>query len=346
MVRIPESPPLIKRVDKSDERPLWSVMIPVYNCLSYLKETLESVLSQDTGDMFMQIEVIDDCSTDGDVQRVVHEVGKGRVSYFRQPQNCGSLRNFETCINRARGHYVHLLHGDDRVKNGYYAEIEKLFALHPAAGAAFTDYRYINHVGEILMIRNPKLPEQGGIVSDFLTRSAKHQLLQPPAITVKRSVYESLGSFYAVHYGEDWEMWTRIASRFPIAYSPKPMAFYRVAHGIGITNNSFRSGQNIKDINKVISIIQNYLPEEIRSSSLREAKNYYAVYSIRVANGLLGENSQAAVKQVQGAWEMSKTFSTLFWMLRFYIMYYSGIKTLFKGKVPEYFKISRYMAPN
>ncbi|WP_207423423.1 glycosyltransferase family 2 protein [Desertivirga brevis] len=320
-------------------------MIPAYNCISYLKETLESVLIQDPGEMFMQIEVVDDCSTDGDVEGIVNEIGKGRVGYFRQSRNCGSLRNFETCINRSKGHYVHLLHGDDRVNFGYYSEIEKLFALNPAAGAAFTDYRYINHVGEVLMIRNPKLPEQGGIVSDFLTRSAKYQIVQPPAITVKRSVYESLGSFYAVHYGEDWEMWTRIASQFPIAFSPKPMAFYRVAHGIGITNNSFRSGQNIKDINKVISIIQNYLPEEIRSKSLKEARKYYAIYSIRVANGLLAENSRAAIKQVEGAWEMSKNFSTFFWMLRFYLMYYSGIKVLLKGGIPSFFKISRYITP-
>jgi glycosyltransferase involved in cell wall biosynthesis len=41
-------------------RPLWSVMIPTYNCADYLRETLASVLAQDPGPEEMQIEVVDD----------------------------------------------------------------------------------------------------------------------------------------------------------------------------------------------------------------------------------------------------------------------------------------------
>ena len=43
-------------------------MIPVYNAGNYLKETLESVLSQALPEGEMQIEVVDDCSTEIDVQ--------------------------------------------------------------------------------------------------------------------------------------------------------------------------------------------------------------------------------------------------------------------------------------
>ncbi|MEO5996733.1 MAG: glycosyltransferase, partial [Chitinophagaceae bacterium] len=77
--RIPESPPVIAALANNENRPLWSVMIPTYNCISFVKNALQSVLAQDRGVFNMQIEVIDDCSTDGDVGALVEEIGKGRV---------------------------------------------------------------------------------------------------------------------------------------------------------------------------------------------------------------------------------------------------------------------------
>ncbi len=47
--RIPQHPPEIKSVPDHMKRPLWSVMIPAYNCSNYLIENLESVLLQDPG---------------------------------------------------------------------------------------------------------------------------------------------------------------------------------------------------------------------------------------------------------------------------------------------------------
>src|SRR5882757_2983365 len=109
------TPPLIVPDRGPQERPLWSVMIPSYNCSNYLRETLLSVLAQDPGPEKMQIEVIDDHSTDADIAALVAEIGKGRVEFFRQEENIGSLRNFETCLNRSVGHWVHLLHGDRNI---------------------------------------------------------------------------------------------------------------------------------------------------------------------------------------------------------------------------------------
>src|SRR5271154_6012395 len=99
--RIPLQPPDIEPVPDLVSRPLWSVMIPTYNCSQYLTENILSVLEQDQAIGQMQIEVIDDDSTDTDVKSLVEKIGNGRVLYYRQPQNVGSLRNFETGLNRA-----------------------------------------------------------------------------------------------------------------------------------------------------------------------------------------------------------------------------------------------------
>ena len=108
-------------------RPTWSVMIPTHNCASYLCKTLTGVLNQDMGVEKMQIEVIDDHSTKDNPEEIVRNVAGNRVAFYRQPQNKGHNGNFETCLNRAHGKYVHLLHGDDIVIPDYYKRVQKIF---------------------------------------------------------------------------------------------------------------------------------------------------------------------------------------------------------------------------
>ncbi|TCS90119.1 glycosyltransferase involved in cell wall biosynthesis [Anseongella ginsenosidimutans] len=314
--RIPHNPPEILPVPAGEARPRWSVMIPVFNCIGYLEETLQSVLLQDPGPDIMQIEVIDDHSTDGDVAALVTRLGQGRVGYHRQPYNRGSLRNFETCLNRAKGEWIHLLHGDDLVKPGFYGEIGNLFARYPQAGAAFTNHIFINEAGgELSYYRS--LAGSAGLLPDWLARIASRQYVQPPAMVVKRRVYEHLGSFFAVHFGEDWEMWVRIAAHYPVAYSPRHLAKYRY-HRNNITSRSFLSGQSIRDIHTVIRIVRQYLPRDQQRHLQKAARRNYAAYFANTSHRIFTEfrNPKAAFTQAWRAWIMSPNALTSASMLK------------------------------
>jgi glycosyltransferase involved in cell wall biosynthesis len=321
--RIPTSPPVIIPVPPTEKRPLWSVLIPTYNCSEWLRQTLESVLIQDPGPEKMQIEVVDDCSTDGDIGALVQEIGKGRIGFFRQENNRGSLRNFETCLNRSKGHLVHLLHGDDLVFEGFYKEVERLFNQFPQAGAAFTRYAYIDDKNQVTP-PGKELLNEPGIIGDFLLQIAQKQLLQAAAMVVRRSVYEHLGSFFAVHYGEDWEMWTRIAAHYPVAYSPNCLALYRggQGHSASITSNSLKTGQNIRDITTVIEIVQNYLPREKRKSLKKIAvKNFSRAYA-KASNRIYLDNPKAAFIQANGALRMNQDVKTIYWVMKLYLLHF------------------------
>jgi len=291
-------------------------MVPVYNCMEYLEETLESVLVQDPGPDCMQIEVVDDHSLDGDVAGLVYRLGRGRIRYFQHPANRGSLRNFETCLNRAQGEWVHLLHGDDLVVPGFYREIERLFNDCPSAGAAFTNHIFINEKGRDLSYYKP-LMTQSGVLPDWLFRIAGRQYIQPPAMVVKRSVYERLGSFYAVHFGEDWEMWVRIAAHYPVAYSPRHLAKYRYHTG-NVTTRSFLSGQSIRDIRTAIDLVQEYIPAQHRQQLRKVARRNFAAYFANTSHKLFGQLDQpgAAFDHAWGAWKMSPDLNTTVSLLK------------------------------
>lgn len=309
--RTPTSPPVIPPVLEGAFRPKWSVMIPAYNCIQYLAAAMQTVLDQYPGKEFMEIVVVDDASTDGDVEALVKQVGKGIIGYFKQDQNVGSLRNFETCIKLSKGYYIHLLHGDDQVKPGFYKEIESLFDQYPHIGAAFTRYEYINENGKNIW-DSPQVSNEKGVLKNWLTTIAQKQMIQPPAKVVKRSSYERLGSFYGVHYGEDWEMWVRIAMHYKVAYSPEVLARYRV-HEKNISGRSMRSGQNIRDIDTVIKTIRLYLPDNVRNKITAISRRNFAEYYVRLSHKFYHEynDTLTAVRQAIGSMKLYPNFLTL-----------------------------------
>jgi glycosyltransferase involved in cell wall biosynthesis len=316
--RIPDAPPRVKPLEIGVRRPQWSVMIPVYNCSGYLRETLKRVLEQDPGESLMQIEVVDDGSTDADVRGIVKEVSMGRVTYFRQKENMGSLRNFQTCLERSRGHFIHILHGDDLICPGFYERLSSLFDAHPTVGAAFCRYAYIDESGKTLFCQDPE-SAHAGILDDWLARLCERQRIQYVAMAVKREVYERLGGFYGVEYGEDWEMWVRIAAHYPMAYTPEILAQYR-KHYASISGKSFITGENMASLAWVMDRIQQYLPADGRERVMKASRNFYAHYALRVANALWKrfKDRRGASAQASAAWNMSRDAGLLYKILKLY----------------------------
>lgn len=276
-------------------------MIPAFNAGGYLEEALRSVLQQDPGPELMQIAVVDDASTDVDVLDTMKRVAGARIDYHRHPENIGSVRNINSCLELARGQYVHLLHADDRVLDGYYEVMEHLFARHPEAGACFSGVRYIDHMGELLGVET-KDARSDGILEDWLQRIATGPRIQYVALAVKRSVYEELGGYFGVNYGEDWEMHVRIAANYPIAYTPRELAEYR-KHPDSISRRKIRTGRNLADMAWVVSAIQNYLPPDERARLRKQAEAHCAQFGLHYARQIWRfERDRTAVElQIQGA---------------------------------------------
>lgn len=286
-------------VAEPPSRPKWSVMVPAYNAADDLRRSLSSVLAEGRSAEVMQIEVVDDCSKTDDAARIVEEIGKGRIDFFRQSANLGHARNFNSCLERARGHFVHILHSDDWVGHGFYDEMDALFAAFPEAGAAFCRHAIIGADGSEQRV-SPLEKYDSGIIERWFERIGAELPLQPPSMVVRRAVYEDLGSFDTrmESCAEDWEMWVRIAAFYPVAFTPKILAYYQDSEG-SITKRSISSGQNMKDVRQAIQILGSYIDSQAGRTALARAPENWAKWGLYWASKLTcQEDSNSALVQL------------------------------------------------
>lgn len=262
--RLPDGFPPIETAPERVPRPFWSVMIPTSDRFTYLEAAIQSVLKQDPGPDQMQIAVIDNCSTGVDVTEFVNRIAGDRVECFRHPQRVGMAANWNTCVNRAAGKWVHILHDDDEVLDGFYRVLGVGVLSDPRIGAAFCRNIIMDADGN--WERFTRLVRTSpGVVSDIVERLAVHCCAFPSATIVRRDVYQELGGYLTdkkMEISADWEMWLRIASRFAIWYEPRPYLLYR-AHENSMSVIQVRSGKLLTDRRNYVAFSRCHLPQDM-----------------------------------------------------------------------------------
>lgn len=286
-------------------------MIPAYNAVPTLADTLDSVLGQDPGPGAMQIEVVDDCSTQKGMKDLVKRISGGRIEYVRQPRNLGVAGNLNACIRRARGTLVHLLHADDLVMPGFYERMRLAFEAEPGIGAAFCRHEFVDGDGRVLSL-SPLERDEPGVLDRAAERLAVEQRIMTPSIAVRRSVYENLGGFdERLVCAEDWEMWVRIAARYPIWYEPEPLACYRM-HDESNTGRHRRSAEDVRYTGMAIALFAGHLSPELAARVIPLARATYARAALRTADALLERGDRAgAAAQLREALRLSRSRTVL-----------------------------------
>jgi len=274
-----ESIPTIDPVPDGVERPFWSVMIPIYNGQeSYLVQAIESVLAQDPGSAEMQIEVVDDGTTAFDAEGVVHRIGKGRVAFYRHRENLGLTQNWNSCLRRARGFWVHLLHQDDRVLNGFYERLRGRCLQDANIAAAFCRGSGMNPAGKTTWVQEPER-ETPGVLANFIAREAATNRIVAPSIIIRRAVYEEIGGFHnGMPYCADWDMYKRVSVYGAIWYEPQCLASWR-QHDGSATANLKTNAADLLDRMKSVALSKAYLPANIEDNTASAAQKSSLVWA-------------------------------------------------------------------
>jgi glycosyltransferase involved in cell wall biosynthesis len=104
--------------ENGSKAPKVSIGLPVHNGARYVRETMDSILSQDYADL--ELIIGDNGSTDA-TPSICREVAASddRVRYLRSDENLGASWNFNRLVAEARGEYFKWAPHDDIVGPGY-----------------------------------------------------------------------------------------------------------------------------------------------------------------------------------------------------------------------------------
>ena len=119
-----------------------SVAIPTYNGAKYIREALDSIITQlDDIDEEIEIVISDNASTD-ETPEIIREYQKKYplIKYFRNEENLGADRHFDLAVRRAKGKFVWLLSDNDLIKPCAIREVIDVIGKHYDLAAIFVNW--------------------------------------------------------------------------------------------------------------------------------------------------------------------------------------------------------------
>lgn len=201
--------------------PQVSVVIPAYNAMAYLPETLQSVLAQTFPDF--EVLIVNDGSSDG-IEEWFATVQDQRVQLISQVnQGLSGARN--TGIKHAQANYIAFLDADDLWEATKLEKQVHCLNANPEAGLVYTWTAYINEAG-ISTGRIFASEAEGDVWKTLIL----HNIVECGSVAmVRRECFATVGMFdrNLRSYVEDWDMWLRIATRYPFKVVKEPLVYYR-----------------------------------------------------------------------------------------------------------------------
>ncbi|MFN8019521.1 MAG: glycosyltransferase [Acidimicrobiales bacterium] len=262
-------------------RPRWSVMVPTCDDGDLLVHALRSVLDQGLG-ADLHLEVIDDASRTCDVRSLVAGVAGDQAEVTVHPRRWGAAATFTHCIQRARGELVHILHADDWVLPGCYEAYDAALRAHPEAEVAVARSWFVDGAGEQLGLSG-ELEVHDGLLVDAERAIAMDNPVNFVGFVVARRAYEAVGGFDPeLPHANDWDMWTRLAHRGPIAVVPGVHACYRRHEGSDTTRLQGSMGYLADPVEALAIIAERIDDPSVRAEVVGHVRRRFARGALEV----------------------------------------------------------------
>ena len=211
---------------------LVSIVTPVYNAERFIKETIDSVISQTYKNWEMIL--VDDCSSDSSAE-IIDEYVKSdsRIKYMKNAENSGAAVSRNAGIEAANGQYIAFVDSDD-VWESEKLEKQLEFMKENRYGFTFTSYRYVMEDGSVTdkTARAIEKINYNGLL--------KNTVIGCSTVVIDKKI---TGDFRMplLRRGQDTATWLQILKKIDYAYGLDiPLVKYRKVSN-SISSNKFKA---------------------------------------------------------------------------------------------------------
>jgi glycosyltransferase involved in cell wall biosynthesis len=204
-----------------EDVPKVSIIIPAYNAMQYLPETVASALNQTYRNF--EIVLVNDGSSDN-IQEWVEAQTIPQLRLISQ-ENRGLSGARNTGIREARGTYIALLDADDLWEPTKLAKQVQVLDLDEDIALVYTWMALVDEQG-ISTGRYYKRSEEGNVWKPMLTANLVGCGSVP---LIRRTILDKVGDFdeNLKSFVEDWDLWLRIARQHKFGVVKESLTYYR-----------------------------------------------------------------------------------------------------------------------
>lgn len=248
------------------QAPAISVILPIHNGSAYLRESVESVLAQDTDDY--ELIVCDDASSDDTWTLLQQYSAKCRL--LRNEAKLGLFPTLNRLMSEARASWVHLWSHDDRMLPNCLSGTLAFANAHPDVGMIYSRTYFIDENGR----RDPS-PWKDDPTPEIVDSELAAKIMfyfssiagNIANVTLRKDVFDSLGGFREdMKLSGDYEFWARLSEAHPIGHQRDRLIELRV-HDAQFSKQSQSGEKFIRENIEIRDRLLGRIPEPERETA-------------------------------------------------------------------------------
>lgn len=180
-------------------KPMISVVLPVYNEVKFIGECIESILNQTCRDF--ELIIINDASTDGSVE-IINNFPDPRIVLIHNNNNLGIARSLNRGFKKAKGKFIARIDANDVAVKDRLEKQKKYLVKNPVCAAVFSPVLIID--------------EDGNSLEHIQGRYRQHNLIQThlfyknclfhTAVMMRKSNLPDI-PYDETNFAEDYNLW-------------------------------------------------------------------------------------------------------------------------------------------